>query len=74
MEKDCAFIKQLMANEELTQLWLIKRLEKRGIQTCPSILSEVLNCKRKGDKPKQIITASMSILIDYKQRMEEPKY
>lgn len=63
--KDRDKIRVILLENTLTQVWLINKLEERGIMTDKTELSSALSGARKGAKIEQIITASLQILEDY---------
>lgn len=64
-------IRVLLLENSLSQVWLINRLEERGIQTDKSELSSALSGSRKGKKVNTIIQASLEILDDYTAKMKK---
>lgn len=62
-------VRDLLNKNRLTQVWLIDRLNGKGIVTCNVILSEALQGHRKGPKVEQIIRTSYEILTDYETKM-----
>lgn len=57
----------LLQKNNLTQTWLMNRLETRGISVCKTVMSDVLRGVRKGQTASNVITASLEILEDYEK-------
>ena len=55
-------VKDALYQQEKTRVWLIKELEKEGIYTCATEMSEALHNARHGKKVMTVLTASMAIL------------
>lgn len=58
-------IRDRLVKHNLTFVWLINRLEMRGIKTDKSEMSSVISGARSGPKAEQIITESEKILDEY---------
>ena len=63
MERD--EIRDRLNRNKLTFVWLINRLEERGIFTDKTEMSGVIAGTRRGPKPEQIIRESLAILDEY---------
>lgn len=64
-------IRVLLLENSLSQVWLMNRLEEKGILTDKSELSSALNGSRKGGKIDKIISASNEILDEYVAKMKK---
>lgn len=62
-------IRLMLDRNTLTNVWLINRLEERGVKTEKSELSSVLRGVRSGPKAEEIIKVSTVILTDYETKM-----
>lgn len=71
MKEACEKIKTTLWRNSLTHVWLINRLEDRGIKTEKTSLSSILRGVRRGPKAEEIINASLLILDDYERKMKE---
>lgn len=69
MEKERDKIRIMLLDNSLTQVWLINRLEDKGIITDKAELSSVLSGARKGKKVEKIINSSLQILNEYVSKM-----
>lgn len=58
-------IRDRLVKHNLTFVWLINRLEMRGIKTDKSEMSSVISGARSGLKAEQIIQESEKILDEY---------
>lgn len=58
-------IRGRLVKHNLTFVWLINRLEMRGIKTDKSEMSSVISGARSGPKAEQIIQESEKILDEY---------
>lgn len=58
-------IRDRLVKHNLTFVWLINRLEMRGIKTDKSEMSSVISGARSGPKAEQIIQESEKILDEY---------
>lgn len=63
-------IRVLLLENSLSQVWLISRLEERGVITDKSELSSALSGSRKGKKVDTILKNSLEILDDYTAKMK----
>lgn len=63
-------IRVLLLENSLSQVWLISRLEERGVITDKSELSSALSGSRKGKKVDIILKNSLDILDDYTAKMK----
>lgn len=64
-------IRVLLLENSLSQVWLMNRLEEKGILTDKSELSSALSGSRKGGKIDKIISASNEILDEYVAKMKK---
>lgn len=64
-------IRVLLFENSLSQVWLINRLEEKGIFTDKSELSSALSGSRRGEKIDKIISTSIEILNDYVEKMKK---
>ncbi len=64
-----AQIKDKIAANRLTQVWLIKQLGDRGLTSDKYELSSILAGTRNGAKCEEIIRRSLDILCDYEERL-----
>jgi len=69
MKKERIFIKTKLAEHELTQVWLIQKLEERGIITDKTETCSVLKGTRRGKKAETIICNAVEILKKYKNNL-----
>lgn len=53
----------------LTYVWLIKRLEERGLYTTRPEMSGIVSGTRTGPKVDTILQASLELLDEYAERM-----
>lgn len=65
-------IRWMLSQNTLTNTWLMKRLEERGVVTEKTELSSVLHGVRKGAKAEAIIKTSLDILSEYEEKMSDP--
>lgn len=63
-------IRLMLYRNTLTNVWLINRLEEKGINTEKTEMSSVLRGVRKGAKAESIINSSIEILENYESLME----
>ena len=70
MQEERTQIKFTLFKNALTNVWLQKQLENRGIKTDKSELSSVLNGSRKGPKAVTIINTAIEVLRDYETAMK----
>ena len=64
-------IRVALLTNSLSQVWLINRLEERGISTDKAELSSALSGTRKGAKIDNIIKTSREILDEYESKMKK---
>lgn len=69
MQKERDYIRVALAKNELRQIWLINRLEEKGIVVDKTELSSVLSGARRGKKAESIIITSADILHRYEDAM-----
>ena len=60
-------IKDALKFQSLTQVWLIGKLDERGITVDKSELSSVLSGVRRGPKAERIKAAAIEIIEGYKR-------
>ena len=65
MERD--EIRNRLARNRLTFVWLIAQLEKRGVITDKTEMSGAVSGSRKGPKADLIIRESLAVLDEYEQ-------
>lgn len=65
-------IRLMLYRNTLTNVWLVNRLEERGVITEKTEMSSVLRGVRKGAKAETIIKNSLDILSDYEEKMGVP--
>ncbi len=58
-------IREGLMRNNLTVVWLISQLEKRGIDTNSDEMSKIFRRKRNGAKVEKIITESLVIIEKY---------
>lgn len=58
-------IREKLCQHNLTQIWLISRLEKRGIRATKTVISSALRGTRKGPAIDRILEESAAILDYY---------
>ena len=67
MLNERTFIKDKLKQFALTQVWLINRLEAKGVITDKSELCSVLAGTRRGNKAETVITVSVEVLNEYER-------
>ncbi len=70
MKQERDRIRVLLFENSLSQVWLINRLEEKGICTDKTELSSALSGTRRGEKITKIIKTSLEILNDYVSKMK----
>lgn len=65
--KEREILRERLARNHLTFVWLINQLADKGIETEKSELSSVFAGTRKGNKADKILSASEEILTDYEK-------
>lgn len=65
-------IRLMLYRNTLTNVWLVNRLEERGVITEKTEMSSVLRGVRRGAKAETIIKNSLDILSDYEEKMGVP--
>ncbi|MDY6367402.1 MAG: hypothetical protein SPL13_02665 [Clostridia bacterium] len=68
--EDREYIKFTLSKNSLSQVWLINRLEERGITTDKAELSSALSGARHGTKINNILKVSMEILNEYESKTQ----
>lgn len=58
-------VKNTLSKNNLTSVWLLGILEKKGILLEKSTLSAILNGRSKDKKAEEVLTTSKEILSDY---------
>ncbi len=58
-------VRVLLSKYCLTYAWLINELEKQGVSVSTSELSDILSCRRRGEKAVTVIDHSIDILNKY---------
>ena len=58
-------VRVLLCKYCLTYAWLINQLEKHGVLVSASEMSDILNCRRRGQKAVTVIDKSIEILEKY---------
>lgn len=69
MKSERDMIRFMLLRNNLTQTWLINRLEMAGISTDKTEMSSALGGRRKGAKVEKIIQKSLEILREYEEKM-----
>lgn len=64
-------IRVSLFENSLSQVWLINRLEERGVITDKTELSSALSGTRRGAKVDKIIKTSTEILAEYESKMKK---
>lgn len=64
-------IRVALFENSLSQVWLINRLEERGVITDKTELSSALSGTRHGEKVDKIIATSADILEEYESKMKK---
>lgn len=64
-------IRVSLFENSLSQVWLINRLEERGVITDKTELSSALSGTRHGAKVDRIIKTSTEILAEYESKMKK---
>lgn len=64
------YVRRALSDNSLSNIWLINRLEERGIKTCGTELSSSLSGTRRGKKAEAIVTTSAEILHRYEKQMK----
>lgn len=64
-------IRVALFENSLSQVWLINRLEERGVITDKTELSSALSGTRHGAKVDKIIATSADILEEYESKMKK---
>lgn len=68
MQESREYVRMALCKNELTQVWLIRQLEKKGVITDKTEMCSVLKGTRRGDKAETIISTAVKILKDYEER------
>lgn len=58
-------VRILLSKYCLTYVWLINELDKQHIAVSNSEMSDILNCRRRGEKAVTVIEKSIEILEKY---------
>lgn len=69
MREEREKIRQMLYRNTLTNVWLINRLEERGIITEKTEMSSILRGARRGAKAETVIKTSLDILDEYESKM-----
>lgn len=69
MKEERDRVRLMLLRNNLTQTWLVNRLESVGVRTDKTELSSALVGRRKGDKVVLIIRKSLEVLRDYETKM-----
>lgn len=69
MREEREKIRQMLYRNTLTNVWLINRLEERGIITEKTEMSSILRGVRRGAKAETVIKTSLDILDEYESKM-----
>lgn len=70
MQEEREYIKISLFKNALTNVWLQRQLEMKGIFTDRSELCSVLSGTRKGPKAATIINTAIEVLNDYEAAMK----
>ena len=65
-------VRTLLSKYCLTYAWLINELEKQQVLISTSEMSDILNCRRRGEKAIVVIDKSIEILEKYGKCYAEP--
>lgn len=71
MQEERTQIKFTLFKNALTNVWLQKQLETKGIYTDRSELCSILNGTRKGPKAETIIKTAIEVLNGYESAMNK---